>query len=42
MMKIMAKVHISSSFKWSETELHIAGHACCIDYADIEVQKEVH
>jgi len=32
--KIIEKVHISRYFESSETDLHIAENASCIDYAD--------
>ena len=40
--KIIDKVHISRHFERSETDLHIAENACCIDYADTWSSKRVH
>ena len=34
LVKIIDKVHISSSFESSETDLQIAANARCINYAD--------
>jgi len=37
--KIIEKVRISRYFKSSETDLHIAENAWCIDYADTRSSK---
>jgi len=39
---IIEKVRISRHFESSETDLHIAENACCIDYADTWLPKPVH
>ena len=40
--KIIEKVRISRNFESPETNLHIAENACCIDYADTRLSKQVH
>jgi len=40
--RIIEKVRISTYFEGAETDLHIAGNACCIDYADTWSSKQVH
>jgi hypothetical protein len=40
--KIIEKVCISTYFESAETELHIAGTACCIDYAESWSSKHIH
>ena len=40
--KIIEKVRISRYFESAETDLHIAENACCIDYANTWLSKQVH
>jgi len=40
--KIIEKVCISTYYQSSETDLHIAENACCIDYADTWTSKLVY
>jgi len=40
--KITEKVCISRHFACSETEVHIAENACCVDYIDTWLSKQVH
>jgi len=40
--KIIDKVRISTYYESAETDLHIAGNACCIDYADTWTSKRVY
>jgi len=40
--KIIEKVPISRYFESTETDLHIAEKACCIDYANTWLSKRVH
>jgi len=40
--KMIEKVPISRYFENSETDLHIAKNACCIDYADSWSSKRIH
>jgi hypothetical protein len=39
--KMIEKVRISTTFESAETDLHLAGIACCIDYADTWMSKQV-
>ena len=40
--KIIENVRISTYFESPETELHIAENACCIDYTDTWLSKQVY
>jgi len=40
--KIIEAIRISRHFERSETDLHIAGNACCNDYSDTWLSKRVH